>query len=183
MKLDVCYWEILIDYWWLQGRASSLHNIRVAAPSCVPTTCTDQPVSHDSTDTARRGGRAPLLGHHQVVNDNQIETTITTTTIHNMELKVWVEGIQRIVCGVTEKTTCQVTWSTWQSGQLQVVLSRETDLAKTNKYYQQLLYDPILQCKILNLKIVVFELTICMNQNIRCSSFFASITLRGRKIK
>merc|ERR1719510_2119118 len=54
-----------------------------------------------------RGGRAPLLGHHQVVNDNQIETTITTTTIHNMELKVWVEGIQRIVCGVTEKTTCQ----------------------------------------------------------------------------
>lgn len=25
-----------------------------------------------------------------------------------MELKVWVEGIQRIVCGVTEVTTCQV---------------------------------------------------------------------------
>lgn len=25
-----------------------------------------------------------------------------------MELKVWVEGIQRIVCGVTELTTCQV---------------------------------------------------------------------------
>ncbi|CAG0892445.1 unnamed protein product [Cyprideis torosa] len=25
----------------------------------------------------------------------------------NMELKVWVEGIQRIVCGVNEKTTCQ----------------------------------------------------------------------------
>ncbi len=25
-----------------------------------------------------------------------------------MELKVWVEGVQRIVCGVTEKTTCQV---------------------------------------------------------------------------
>lgn len=24
-----------------------------------------------------------------------------------MELKVWVEGIQRIVCGVTEDTTCQ----------------------------------------------------------------------------
>jgi len=24
-----------------------------------------------------------------------------------MELKVWVEGIQRIVCGVTDKTTCQ----------------------------------------------------------------------------
>lgn len=24
-----------------------------------------------------------------------------------MELKVWVEGIQRIVCGVTEATTCQ----------------------------------------------------------------------------
>ncbi len=29
----------------------------------------------------------------------------STTT---MELKVWVEGIQRIVCGVTDKTTCQV---------------------------------------------------------------------------
>ena len=25
-----------------------------------------------------------------------------------MELKVWVEGIQRIVCGVTETTTFQV---------------------------------------------------------------------------
>lgn len=25
-----------------------------------------------------------------------------------MELKVWVEGIQRIVCGVSETTTCQV---------------------------------------------------------------------------
>ena len=25
-----------------------------------------------------------------------------------MELKVWVEGIQRIVCGVTNATTCQV---------------------------------------------------------------------------
>lgn len=25
-----------------------------------------------------------------------------------MELKVWVEGIQRVVCGVCERTTCQV---------------------------------------------------------------------------
>lgn len=24
-----------------------------------------------------------------------------------MELKVWVDGVQRIVCGVTEVTTCQ----------------------------------------------------------------------------
>jgi len=24
-----------------------------------------------------------------------------------MEVKVFVEGVQRIVCGVTEKTTCQ----------------------------------------------------------------------------
>lgn len=24
-----------------------------------------------------------------------------------MELKVWVDGVQRIVCGVTEATTCQ----------------------------------------------------------------------------
>lgn len=30
-----------------------------------------------------------------------------------MELKVWVEGIQRIVCGVTETTTCQVSLLTW----------------------------------------------------------------------
>jgi hypothetical protein len=28
--------------------------------------------------------------------------------LQKMELKVWVEGIQRIVCGVTDKTTCQV---------------------------------------------------------------------------
>lgn len=31
-----------------------------------------------------------------------------THTSFKMELKVWVEGIQRIVCGVTDKTTCQV---------------------------------------------------------------------------
>lgn len=24
-----------------------------------------------------------------------------------MELKVWVDGVQRVVCGVTEATTCQ----------------------------------------------------------------------------
>lgn len=30
------------------------------------------------------------------------------TLAPNMELKVWVEGIQRIVCGVTDATTCQV---------------------------------------------------------------------------
>lgn len=24
-----------------------------------------------------------------------------------MELKVWVDGIQRVVCGVSEQTTCQ----------------------------------------------------------------------------
>lgn len=28
-----------------------------------------------------------------------------------MELKVWVEGIQRIVCGVTDSTSCQVSFS------------------------------------------------------------------------
>ena len=45
----------------------------------------------------------------------QVATTTTQwepDTSHcrlpDMELKVWVEGIQRIVCGVTEKTTCQV---------------------------------------------------------------------------
>lgn len=25
----------------------------------------------------------------------------------SMELKVWVDGVQRVVCGVNEKTTCQ----------------------------------------------------------------------------
>lgn len=25
----------------------------------------------------------------------------------DMELKVWVDGIQRVVCGVSEQTTCQ----------------------------------------------------------------------------
>lgn len=24
-----------------------------------------------------------------------------------MELKVWVDGVQRVVCGVSEQTTCQ----------------------------------------------------------------------------
>ena len=33
-----------------------------------------------------------------------------------MELKVWVEGIQRIVCGVTDKTTCQVRLGTCDEG-------------------------------------------------------------------
>ena len=32
----------------------------------------------------------------------------TSQTYTVMELKVWVEGIQRTVCGVTDKTTCQV---------------------------------------------------------------------------
>ena len=36
----------------------------------------------------------------------------------SMELKVWVEGIQRIVCGVTEKTTCQVSDPTYRSCEL-----------------------------------------------------------------
>lgn len=33
---------------------------------------------------------------------------ISRSLFSSMELKVWVEGIQRIVCGVTETTTCQV---------------------------------------------------------------------------
>ena len=35
-------------------------------------------------------------------------TEDTSLAWRAMELKVWVEGIQRIVCGVTDKTTCQV---------------------------------------------------------------------------
>ncbi|XP_063975671.1 ras association domain-containing protein 8 isoform X1 [Diachasmimorpha longicaudata] len=43
-----------------------------------------------------------------------------------MELKVWVEGIQRIVCGVTETTTCQdvvyaLAYATAQSGRFTLV--------------------------------------------------------------
>lgn len=39
-----------------------------------------------------------------------------------MELKVWVEGIQRVVCGVTEATTCQVKDSL--SGALGILTNR-----------------------------------------------------------
>ena len=44
---------------------------------------------------------------------------------YTMELKVWVDGVQRIVCGVTEVTTCQEVvialaqaigkWTFWES--------------------------------------------------------------------
>uniref|UniRef100_A0A8W7PLX3 Ras-associating domain-containing protein n=1 Tax=Anopheles coluzzii TaxID=1518534 RepID=A0A8W7PLX3_ANOCL len=43
---------------------------------------------------AANGGGAPDTSGHPAVGGA-------------MELKVWVEGIQRIVCGVTEVTTCQ----------------------------------------------------------------------------
>lgn len=39
---------------------------------------------------------------------SQQKVKIIDLFLNNMELKVWVEGIQRIVCGVTETTTCQV---------------------------------------------------------------------------
>ena len=102
-----------------ERRAWWLHNITRGCSTQPPASCVSHYLySHDRTITARRGGRPHLLAH-QVVNNNQLETSIitvtntATTTIttirHNMELKVWVEGIQRIVCGVTEKTTCQVT--------------------------------------------------------------------------
>ncbi|XP_070156991.1 ras association domain-containing protein 8 isoform X2 [Polyergus mexicanus] len=44
-----------------------------------------------------------------------------------MELKVWVEGIQRIVCGVTESTTCQILmkWGEYSS-EVQLILRRST---------------------------------------------------------
>ncbi|KAL4658460.1 ras association domain-containing protein 8-like [Arapaima gigas] len=42
---------------------------------------------------------------------------------HSMELKVWVEGVQRIVCGVTEATTCQ-----------EVVIALAQAIGRTGRY-------------------------------------------------
>lgn len=36
------------------------------------------------------------------------QKTTTNKQQKKMELKVWVEGYPRIVCGVSETTTCQV---------------------------------------------------------------------------
>lgn len=41
------------------------------------------------------------------ISNTFISKTLPCTAA-KMELKVWVEGIQRIVCGVTNETTCQV---------------------------------------------------------------------------
>lgn len=41
-----------------------------------------------------------------------------------MELKVWVDGVQRIVCGVTEFTTCQ-----------EVVIALAQAIGKINAHY------------------------------------------------
>uniref|UniRef100_A0A8C7CYD7 Ras association domain family member 8 n=1 Tax=Oncorhynchus kisutch TaxID=8019 RepID=A0A8C7CYD7_ONCKI len=40
-----------------------------------------------------------------------------------MELKVWVDGVQRIVCGVTEHTTCQ-----------EVVIALAQAIGRTGRY-------------------------------------------------
>lgn len=40
--------------------------------------------------------------------DTEVEKNLKFSIDNTMELKIWVEGIQRIVCGVTEDTTCQV---------------------------------------------------------------------------
>lgn len=40
-----------------------------------------------------------------------------------MELKVWVDGVQRIVCGVTEATTCQ-----------EVVIALAQAIGRTGRY-------------------------------------------------
>uniref|UniRef100_A0A8C1IKG4 Ras association domain-containing protein 8-like n=1 Tax=Cyprinus carpio TaxID=7962 RepID=A0A8C1IKG4_CYPCA len=40
-----------------------------------------------------------------------------------MELKVWVDGVQRIVCGVTEVTTCQ-----------EVVIALAQAIGRTGRY-------------------------------------------------
>uniref|UniRef100_A0A3P8RHM5 Ras association domain family member 8a n=1 Tax=Astatotilapia calliptera TaxID=8154 RepID=A0A3P8RHM5_ASTCA len=40
-----------------------------------------------------------------------------------MELKVWVDGVQRVVCGVTEATTCQ-----------EVVIALAQAIGRTGRY-------------------------------------------------
>ena len=45
------------------------------------------------------------MSSEQRADQGTEDTSLATPA---MELKVWVEGIQRIVCGVTDKTTCQV---------------------------------------------------------------------------
>jgi hypothetical protein len=50
-----------------------------------------------------------------------------------MELKVWVEGIQRIVCGVTENTTCQVCVQKCLLGIIEDILVRKS-------CYERLIY-------------------------------------------
>ncbi|XP_018606876.1 ras association domain-containing protein 8-like isoform X2 [Scleropages formosus] len=42
---------------------------------------------------------------------------------HSMELKVWVDGVQRVVCGVTEATTCQ-----------EVVIALAQAIGRTGRY-------------------------------------------------
>ncbi len=82
---------------------------------------------HSQVITTKPGDRPPRLSHritsdHHYPGDRHSPVIATGTAnqsdrlcrckwsqlIFSMELKVWVEGIQRIVCGVTEKTTCQV---------------------------------------------------------------------------
>lgn len=53
--------------------------------------------------------------------------------MRGMELKVWVDGVQRIVCGVTEVTTCQ-----------EVVIALAQAIGETlNTLYPNHLYRPI----------------------------------------
>ncbi|XP_060694517.1 ras association domain-containing protein 8-like isoform X2 [Hemiscyllium ocellatum] len=46
-----------------------------------------------------------------------------TTSCSVMELKVWVDGVQRVVCGVTEETTCQ-----------EVVIALAQAIGQTGRY-------------------------------------------------
>lgn len=46
-------------------------------------------------------GWTELVSSPFVVQKNEV------LSMKAMELKVWVDGVQRIVCGVTEFTTCQ----------------------------------------------------------------------------
>ncbi len=59
-----------------------------------------------------------------------------------MELKVWVDGVQRIVCGVTEFTTCQ-----------EVVIALAQAIGKFKTTY----YDYKKQMIILFSQVVYFE--------------------------
>ena len=78
----------------------SIVSFSVRLPSCRSQLCEELDGLCFAPSGKKKWHWKLLMWHH---HDN---TRLRWPKI--MELKVWVEGIQRIVCGVTDKTTCQV---------------------------------------------------------------------------